>query len=119
MTKWASRFSLGLSTSVPGLRLQPSDIIKVDDIGMLLILFSYSEALLIVHPVSPPPDNSEMTDGCGLINKSALLSLRLKYDWATFPTAIQVRLGGAKVGLGILTIFTPADSRSGSSGFDP
>jgi hypothetical protein len=37
MTKWASRFSLGLSTSIPRLHLKPSDIVKEDEIGMFVI----------------------------------------------------------------------------------
>ena len=33
MTKWAARMSLGLSTSIPGPRLLPEDILEEDDIG--------------------------------------------------------------------------------------
>jgi RNA-dependent RNA polymerase len=44
--------------------------------------------------VSALPERSEMTDRCGLINKSALMALRFKCDWPTFPTAIQMRLDG-------------------------
>jgi RNA-dependent RNA polymerase len=38
-----------------------------------------------------------MTDGCGFISKSLLLDLRCRFEWDDFPTAIQCRLGGAKV----------------------
>lgn len=83
---------------MPGLRLKPSDVFVEDEIGRFFFFFF----LILVDflwciPVSAPPHNSEMTDGCGLINKSALLSLRMKYDWTTFPTAIQMRYDGAKV----------------------
>ncbi|KAF7973846.1 hypothetical protein HWV62_14138 [Athelia sp. TMB] len=77
--KWATRFSLGLSTSVPGLRLKPENIRVIPDI------------------VSPEPHNSDMTDGCGFLNRSALLALLHKFpDWHDFPSAIQCRLKGAK-----------------------
>jgi len=38
-----------------------------------------------------------MTDGAGLINKLPLLQMHARFDWNTFPTAIQCRLGGSKV----------------------
>ena len=37
-----------------------------------------------------------MTDGAGPVSKSILLKLAKKYGW-DLPTAIQIRLGGAKV----------------------
>lgn len=43
MTKWASRFSLGLSTSVPGLRLKPSNIVKENEISMLVVPLDHFE----------------------------------------------------------------------------
>lgn len=33
MAKWASRFVLGLSNSVPGIDIEPANIVLVDDIG--------------------------------------------------------------------------------------
>ncbi|KAF5390517.1 hypothetical protein D9757_002717 [Collybiopsis confluens] len=74
--KYASRFTLGFSTSVPGLLLEPGNIVFIDDI------------------VSN--EGSDMTDGAGFINKMALKQLRLKFDWAEWPTAIQCRVAGAK-----------------------
>ena len=38
-----------------------------------------------------------MTDGCGFANYAVLKSLSQKFQWETFPTAIQMRIGGAKV----------------------
>lgn len=59
----------------------------------------YDLASMLIDLLTVSSDKSEMTDGCGLINKVALLSLRVKYDWRTSPTAIQCRVGGAKVNL--------------------
>jgi RNA-dependent RNA polymerase len=33
MAKWASRFALGLSTSVPGIRIEQDDIKIIEDIS--------------------------------------------------------------------------------------
>jgi RNA-dependent RNA polymerase len=38
-----------------------------------------------------------MTDGCSFINKAGLLRLQLHFQWKSFPTAVQCRLGGTKV----------------------
>ncbi|KAL4070840.1 RNA dependent RNA polymerase-domain-containing protein [Scleroderma citrinum] len=75
MTKWASRFALGLSNSVPGIEFEPTNIMLVDDIVV---------------------DDSIMTDGCGFINLSALKRLRAVFGWDVCPTAIQCRIAGAK-----------------------
>ncbi|KAH7912600.1 RNA dependent RNA polymerase-domain-containing protein [Hygrophoropsis aurantiaca] len=75
MTKWATRFALGLSNSVPGLPLEKSNIQHMAD---------------EVH------NGSDMTDGCGFINKAALKTLQTIFDWDSCPTAIQCRIGGAK-----------------------
>lgn len=77
MAKWASRFALGLSNSVPGWKLQLSQIRFEDDITNL-------------------KTGSNMTDGAGSINRYCLRELRHRYDWEEKPTAIQVRLFGAK-----------------------
>ncbi|KAJ8086723.1 hypothetical protein PM082_005546 [Marasmius tenuissimus] len=74
--KWAARFALGFSTSAPGVKLLEKNIIEIDDI------------------VSP--EKSEMTDGSGFINQYALRLLYHKFNWDEWPTAIQVRVAGAK-----------------------
>ncbi|KAJ6515806.1 RNA dependent RNA polymerase-domain-containing protein [Mycena sanguinolenta] len=84
MAKWASRFALGRSNSAPVLRLDESEIIYIPDI--------ISDS------------GSDMTDGAGLINKAGLRSIYHHYDLDTWPTAIQVRVAGAKV--------TPDDRRT-------
>ncbi|KAL0576928.1 hypothetical protein V5O48_005074 [Marasmius crinis-equi] len=74
--KWAARFALGFSTSAPGLKLAEENILEIDDI------------------ISP--ERSEMTDGSGFINQFALRYLYHKFGWDEWPTAIQVRIAGAK-----------------------
>ncbi|KAL0067285.1 hypothetical protein AAF712_005683 [Marasmius tenuissimus] len=74
--KWATRFGLGFSTSAPGVKLLEENIFEIDDI------------------VSP--ERSEMTDGSGFINQYALRLLYHRFNWDEWPTAIQVRVGGAK-----------------------
>lgn len=37
MAKWAARFALGLSNSVPGIRLDHQNVLFMDDIGMALL----------------------------------------------------------------------------------
>jgi len=95
MAKWASRFALGLSNSVPGWKLQLSQIRFEDDISM-----SFNRSVDTCHLFYPPVNlktGSNMTDGAGSINRYCLRELRHHYDWEEKPTAIQVRLFGAKV----------------------
>jgi RNA dependent RNA polymerase len=93
MAKWAARFALGLSNAVPGLRLGPSCILDEPDIGLS---FSPSWKFKRLIPVTVSAAGSDMTDGCGYINKRGLLQLHAHFKWKTFPTAIQCRLGGTK-----------------------
>lgn len=76
MTKWSARFALGLSNSAPGILLEAEQIMQIKDV------------------VSSK--GSDMTDGAGLINKTALLKLKKKFDWDDWPTAIQCRINGNK-----------------------
>jgi hypothetical protein len=95
ITKWAARFALGLSNSVPGLCLNLEDIIPEVEISTSTIVL---EILADSHsPISVSSEGSEMTDGCGYINRAALQILRKKFEWHEFPTAIQFRLAGSKV----------------------
>lgn len=75
MAKWASRFALGLSNSVPGIDLGSNDISVIDDIVA---------------------GDSIMTDGCGFINLAAMKKMCAIFHWDTYPTAIQCRIAGAK-----------------------
>ncbi|KAJ3882906.1 RNA dependent RNA polymerase-domain-containing protein [Lentinula edodes] len=85
--KYASRFALGLSTSAPGLEIEPQNIFSIEDI------------------VSA--EGSDMTDGAGFINKAALQKLYLQFKWDVWPTAIQCRIAGAK---GMLLLHPSDDS---------
>src|ERR1700722_18579116 len=96
MAKWVSRFQLGFSNSVPGVRLLESNLVEIDDISMCFFssFFSYN-FLINLHQVSAT--GSDMTDGCGFTNKAVLTALWKIYKWPEFPVAIQCRIHGAKV----------------------
>ncbi|KAJ7136071.1 RNA dependent RNA polymerase-domain-containing protein [Mycena epipterygia] len=74
--KWASRFALGLSNSVPGPIIDPAHVEEINDI------ISSSE--------------SNMTDGCGLSNVAFNLKLRRDFNLDSTPCAVQIRYGGRK-----------------------
>ncbi|KAL0069594.1 hypothetical protein AAF712_003252 [Marasmius tenuissimus] len=78
LSKWATRLSLVLSASVPGPLLDRKNIHLVNDI------------------VSPPPDKSDMTDGCGTANLSFFTAIRERFNMKEAPSAIQFRIFGAK-----------------------
>ncbi|KAI0089888.1 RNA dependent RNA polymerase-domain-containing protein [Irpex rosettiformis] len=92
MAKWASRFALGLSNSVPGIQVAKEDLIIIDDI----VADSYIGKTEV-------PAECTMTDGCGLANGDFFAALieTSSLEWRIYPTAIQVRINGAK---GLLTI---------------
>ncbi|OBZ77597.1 hypothetical protein A0H81_02409 [Grifola frondosa] len=102
MVKWAARFALGTSNSVPGVRLEPDNIRFVDDI----VCDGYSGKGKV-------PSEMIMTDGCGFANRALLQSLQAKFRWPIEPTAVQIRIGGAK-GLLLLHLDRVAD-HDGSS----
>ncbi|KAF7300712.1 Dimethylaniline monooxygenase [Mycena chlorophos] len=81
LCKWASRFALGLSSSVPGPIIMPENAEEIDD---------------IVSSESPPAEGSIMTDGCGLTNMAFNLRLQHRFQLETMPCAVQVRQGGRK-----------------------
>ncbi|KAI0372068.1 hypothetical protein BV20DRAFT_1065820 [Pilatotrama ljubarskyi] len=86
MAKWAARFALGLSNSIPGIRLEAHHIRFQDDI--------ICEAF--AGP-GKPPSEMQMTDGCGFANRAVMRALKGKFpSWQDEPTAIQCRIGGAK-----------------------
>ncbi|KAF7323769.1 Dimethylaniline monooxygenase [Mycena kentingensis (nom. inval.)] len=76
LCKWASRFSLGLSNSVPGPIVLPECVDEFADI--------MSSA------------GSNMSDGCGLSNLVFNLQLQRDFKLDTMPCAVQVRHGGRK-----------------------
>ncbi|KAF8897616.1 RNA dependent RNA polymerase-domain-containing protein [Infundibulicybe gibba] len=83
MAKWASRFGLALSSSAPGLKLEPTQVVNLEDISQTCEI-----------PVVSP-EGSDMTDGAGTINNAALKQLCPRFGWG-HHSAVQVRVKGAK-----------------------
>ncbi len=102
MSKWAARFALGLSNSVPGIRIKPENIRFIDDIsGSLVLVVSISLTIgmgAVCEGAGPgkPPSEMQMTDGCGFANRAVMLALHDRFAWEAAPTAVQCRIGGAK-----------------------
>ena len=105
MTKWSARFALGLSSCVPGIRLHPRDIEFIPDTTKLSACRCVL-ANVLRTAVSPKysgkqdkvPTELIMTDGCGLANREFFEALQKQFIWdSQVPTAVQVRLNGAKV----------------------
>ncbi|KAH7338887.1 RNA dependent RNA polymerase-domain-containing protein [Rhizoctonia solani] len=85
LTKWASRFALGFSTSQPGVMIAPGDIHFIGE---------------IVAP-GQTSNNAIMTDGAGFINAAAMSQITSRMKWSSVPVSVQARFGGSK-GLFIL-----------------
>ncbi|KAJ7238761.1 RNA dependent RNA polymerase-domain-containing protein [Mycena haematopus] len=83
--KYTARFALGLSTSIPVLEFEKENIFYISDI----IADGWD-------PNKKPPADKIMTDGCGWMNHSALLLITRRVGYASLPTAVQGRIGGAK-----------------------
>ncbi|KAI8647866.1 RNA dependent RNA polymerase-domain-containing protein [Parasitella parasitica] len=82
ISKYASRMSLGYSSSIPTLEFKPDEIVYVDDV--------YG---------STGSDSNEtncMTDGCGIISCSAMKKIMGCQATEELPCAIQGRIAGAK-----------------------
>ncbi|KAJ7760095.1 RNA dependent RNA polymerase-domain-containing protein [Mycena maculata] len=88
--KYTARFALGLSTSIPVLEFERENIFYIPDI----VAQGWD-------PSEKPPAEKIMTDGCGFINRSALLFITKQVPYNSLPTAVQGRIGGAK-GLWVL-----------------
>ncbi|KAH9838676.1 RNA dependent RNA polymerase-domain-containing protein [Rhodofomes roseus] len=85
MTKWAARFALGLSNSVPGVQVKEECIQEVNDI----VCPGFKRQGKV-------PSQMVMTDGCGLTSHNVLRALTQQLGWLDIPTAVQMRLAGAK-----------------------
>ncbi|KAF9471940.1 hypothetical protein BDN70DRAFT_868854 [Pholiota conissans] len=96
ISKYATRFALGLSNSVPILEFKEENIVFIDDI---------TASDWPIGKEDPPADKL-MTDGCGIINHAALLLIVKRLDYENIPAAIQGRIDGSK-GMWILH---PSDS---------
>ncbi|VDC03109.1 unnamed protein product [Peniophora sp. CBMAI 1063] len=84
LAKYNARMALGTSNSIPGIRLLPSQIRYLDEV----ISSAYTGGKV--------PTEMEMTDGCGLITLGGAKALYNLGFWDKMPTAIQIRILGAK-----------------------
>ncbi|KAI0746913.1 RNA dependent RNA polymerase-domain-containing protein [Daedaleopsis nitida] len=91
MSKWAARFALGLSNSVPGIRIKTENIRFEDDI----ICPAFKPDPHATKKPKPPSE-MQMTDGCGFANRAVMQLLYDRFPWFIQPTAVQCRIGGAK-----------------------
>lgn len=96
ISKYASRMSLGYSSSIPTLEFKPLEIQYVDDI--------YGSRSLT-------DESTCMTDGCGIISCSAMKEIMGCQATDELPCAIQGRIAGAK---GIWIIAPDLDFTTGN-----
>ena len=105
MSKWATRFDLGLSTTVPVLEFEPGNINFIPDIrGCIIVCLKqthHSRAVFLTVAPQKEGEGTTLTDGCGLINGAALTLIARRLGLSSRPTAVQGRVAGAK-GLWIL-----------------
>jgi hypothetical protein len=106
LSKYVTRYALGLSTSVPVLEFEERNIFFIDDICEKHI----PRTSCISHFISADGSGyrggkasaeETMTDGCGLINRFALVAINKQLNRESLPVALQGRIAGAK-GLWIL-----------------
>ncbi|OSD01194.1 hypothetical protein PYCCODRAFT_1392370 [Trametes coccinea BRFM310] len=84
VSKWATRFDLGLSVSVPVLSFNPKYMYNIDD--------------EVVNKVigKKAPTEEIYTDGCGFMNGAALSAIGQRMGFSGRPTAVQGRIEGTK-----------------------
>ncbi|KAF8555107.1 hypothetical protein OG21DRAFT_1411391 [Imleria badia] len=83
ISKWSTRWALGLSTSVPTIEIEPENIFQIKDIN-------------VKGWEGKAPAEKVLTDGCGLINGAALTQIMRIMKYSIRPTAVQGRFGGSK-----------------------
>ncbi|KAH9923676.1 RNA dependent RNA polymerase-domain-containing protein [Fomitopsis serialis] len=85
VTKWVTRFDLGLSDTVPALAFEGEgiDIFYIDD-------------KTAPHVGEKVPAEKILTDGCGFMNWAALAAIARAFRYTRFPTAVQGRFAGTK-----------------------
>ncbi|KAI0321268.1 RNA dependent RNA polymerase-domain-containing protein [Amylostereum chailletii] len=84
IAKWTTRFDLGLSTSVPVLKFKPENVHFIEDIEVRL------------DPHEKVPAERCMTDGCGFMNRAALIEIAKALKLPGPPPAVQGRGMGCK-----------------------
>ncbi|KAK2462852.1 hypothetical protein APHAL10511_005050 [Amanita phalloides] len=85
INKYANRFGLGLSNSVPVIEFQEDRIQFLGD----QVASGWDENV-------KPPSEKIMTDGCGFINRAGMVEITRRMKYGSRPTAVQGRIGGAK-----------------------
>ncbi|KAG1795975.1 RNA dependent RNA polymerase-domain-containing protein, partial [Suillus plorans] len=84
ISKWSTRWALGLSTSIPTIEFSAENIFFIDD----QYAMDWDEG--------KPPAEKIMTDGCGYISGAALTAIMRVMKYSSRPTAVQGRIAGAK-----------------------
>ncbi|TFK42152.1 RNA dependent RNA polymerase-domain-containing protein [Crucibulum laeve] len=84
ISKWVTRFALGLSNSIPVLEFKEEKMFFIDDI--------YAPD----WTGGKAPAEKIMTDGAGFINRAALTSITRHMGLQYLPAALQGRIAGAK-----------------------
>ncbi|KAG1730698.1 RNA dependent RNA polymerase-domain-containing protein [Suillus paluster] len=84
ISKWSTRWALGLSTSVPTIEFAPENMFFINDQHAV----DWGEG--------KPPAEKIMTDGCGFISGAALTAIMRVMHYPSRPTAVQGRIAGAK-----------------------
>lgn len=91
MAKWASRPQLLFSTSLPAVRLSSSEIGVIDDI-------------IVAGLDGPASTEQTLTDGCGFMTEALARQIGTRMQSPKGrPFVVQMRLGGAK---GLLALMT-------------
>ncbi|KAF8910164.1 RNA dependent RNA polymerase-domain-containing protein [Gymnopilus junonius] len=85
ISKWSTRFVLGLSNSVPALEFEEKNIFFIDD-----------TTVSDWPKDKKPPADKLMTDGCGFINHTALYRIVKYMGYESMPAGIQGRIDGSK-----------------------
>ncbi|KAF8342289.1 RNA dependent RNA polymerase-domain-containing protein [Cantharellus anzutake] len=83
MTKYAARFALAFSTSVPVCHIDPKNVKRLPDIER----HSGEEKT---------PSHLIFTDGCGFMNRALANIIRQRCNLVTIPVVVQGRFGGTK-----------------------
>ncbi|KAI0673977.1 RNA dependent RNA polymerase-domain-containing protein [Trametes maxima] len=83
VSKWATRFDLGFSISVPALVFMYDKMFNIED--------EYVD-----EKVQNRPAEQIYTDGCGYMNAAALSLIGKRMGYESMPTAVQGRIAGAK-----------------------
>ncbi|TFK66173.1 hypothetical protein BDN72DRAFT_158598 [Pluteus cervinus] len=87
ISKWSTRFALGLSNSIPAIELAVHNIEFIDD--------EYADNF---DPNAGRKAEAEeiLTDGCGFMNTAMAMEIRRVMTYTSIPTAVQGRIAGAK-----------------------